>query len=336
MVDATYKVYDASDRSYYAILKKEVHAMAMRLKFPEKRISELDIILAEMTSNLYKYAKGGELLVGHFYEGHEEYIELICIDTGPGMRDVSRMLRDGFSTGTTLGHGLGSIRRLSDTFDMFSAPNWGTVLLSRVYKVKSGLEEPKKKVQFKSLVLSKPHEQTSGDAAYIKQSQDHVKFILADGLGHGPEANRAANEAINAFKLCPLLSPVDIIRFIHPMVKKTRGLVATIGVFDKLTKQLKIGGVGNISTKLTGPMISKTHLAYNGIIGHNIPNTMNDLLVSSDEYNQVTLCSDGIRSRWELNRLPGLQRADISIQAASIYKDYARLSDDMSVLIVKF
>ena len=63
---------------------------------------------------------------------------------------------------------------------------------------------------------------------------------------------------------------------------------------------------------------------------------MNDLIVGVQDYNQVVLCSDGIRSRWETGKLPGLNRSDLSLQAAAVYKDYARLSDDMSVVIAKF
>ena len=77
MVDATHTSFNASDRSYYAILKKEIHAIAVQSGFAEKKIAELDIIVAEMTSNLHKYTNGGELLMGYFDKPGEEYIELI-------------------------------------------------------------------------------------------------------------------------------------------------------------------------------------------------------------------------------------------------------------------
>lgn len=336
MVDATFKSFDASDRSYYAILKKEVHNLAVSKEFPQAKVSQLDVIAAEMTSNLHKYAIAGELLLGYFDQPGAEYIELICLDKGPGMRDTARMMKDGFSTSNTMGHGLGSIQRMSDAFDIFSQVGWGTMVLSRVYKSPPVHTKIKKGFQFKQLVIAKPKELVSGDGCYLKQSDDYIKIILCDGLGHGPEANLAANEAVRAFKQCPSTSPVDIIRYIHPEVRKTRGLVATIIVYDIKAKQLRIGGVGNIATKLTGPLLSKSHLSYNGIIGHNIPNTMNDLIVEVQDYNQVVLCSDGIRSRWETGRITGLNRLDLSLQAAAVYKDYARLSDDMSVVIAKF
>src|ERR1700761_1658855 len=113
MVDFTHKSFDALDRSYYSIIKKEVHNLALTAEFDEKRIAELDIIVAEITANLHKYADNGELLLGHFKNNEREYIELISIDTGPGMSDLPRMMADGFSSTNTMGHGLGSIKRLS-------------------------------------------------------------------------------------------------------------------------------------------------------------------------------------------------------------------------------
>lgn len=335
MVDATHKSFDASDRSYYAIIKREVHSLAVTAGFNEKRVAELDIVVAEMTSNLHKYANSGELLIGYFKGDENDYIELISIDNGPGMADLPRMMADGFSSTNTMGHGLGSIKRLSDQFDVFSSKGWGTILLSRIYKEPPPRTKAKKEFQYKGIVVSKPGENTSGDGYYIKITDTHIKIMLADGLGHGAEANLAINEAVKAFKQCPDHSPVDIIRYLHPATRKTRGMVATIVVFDLAAKQMCVAGVGNISAKLLGSVLSKNHLAYNGIIGHNIPNTMNDTVLSFTDYNQVVLCSDGMRSRWEMNRFPGLSRCDMSIQAAAIYKDYARRTDDMSVLIAK-
>ncbi len=49
-------------------------------------------------------------------------IELITIDSGPGLRDVRAAMRDGHSTVGTLGIGLGAIRRLADSCDLYSVP----------------------------------------------------------------------------------------------------------------------------------------------------------------------------------------------------------------------
>lgn len=336
MVDATHKSFDASDRSRHALIKKEVQRLAVACQFADKRIAEIDIVVAEITSNFNKHAKGGELLIGCFKEDGLVYIELIGIDQGPGMNDVHRMMADGFSTKNTLGHGLGSIKRLADEFDVFSMKDWGTVLLARFFRIYKPLEKRKRRIHVRPLIVAKPMEIRSGDGYYVDHSDRYTKIMLADGLGHGVEANIAINQAVSAFKQCPYQSPVEVIRFIHPRVRKTRGLVATVVVIDHDLKQLRIAGVGNISAKLFGISYSKKPLPYNGIIGHNIPNTMHDQVLDLQVYQQLILCSDGIRSRWDTSRMATLTRHDLSIQVAAIYKEFARRTDDMSVLIAKF
>lgn len=335
MVDATHISFNASDRSYYAILKKEIHSIAVKAGFAEKRISELDIIVAEMTSNLHKYTNGGDLLIGYFNNTGEEYIELISLDNGPGISDLNKVMADGYSSNNTMGHGLGSIKRLSDEFDIYSLKSWGTIILSRVYKEKRSAKiKPKVPVNIRPLIIMKPGETTSGDGFYYKVGEGYVKLLVADGLGHGPEANKAVNEAVASFKQCPFDSPSEIIRFLHRDIRKTRGIVGTVVIYDIKNKIFKIAGVGNIATKLFGRMNnSKTILAYNGIIGHNIPNTMNDQQMSFADYQQMIFCSDGIKTRWDVNRYTGINRCDSTIMAAAIYKDFARQTDDMSVII---
>ena len=336
MVDATHTSFNASDRSYYAILKKEIHAIAVKAGFALTRIAELDIIVAEMTSNLHKYATGGELLMGYFDRPGEEYIELISIDNGPGISDLHKVMADGYSSGNTLGHGLGSIKRLSDEFDIYSVKNWGTIVLSRVYKASLAAKtRTKLRIEIRPIVVKKVGEETSGDGHYYKVTDNFVKLLVADGLGHGVEANIAVNEAVKSFKLCTEESAVDILRYMHRDIRKTRGMVATVVIYDLKAKVLKIAGVGNISSRLFGGINSKTVLAYNGIVGHNIPNTMNDQLMPFADYQQLILCSDGIKSRWESVKHNGINRCDSSILAAAIYKDFARHTDDMSVIIAK-
>jgi len=335
MVNATHVSYNASERSYYAIIKKEAHALAAAARFEPKRIAEVDIIVAELTSNLNKYADQGEILLGHFKETENEYIEVICMDNGPGMGDPRRMGRDGFSSTNTLGHGLGSIKRLSDKMDIYTQKGWGTIVLSRIYRSPQVKTRAKGGLEVRAIVVAKPGEEKSGDGYYCMANGKEVKLMLADGLGHGPDANLAMNEAVNALHGCAFDLPVDIIRYINSFIRKTRGVVATVVTFDLEKNIFNIAGVGNIATKLHGNMTSKNHLAYNGIIGHTIPNTMNDQQGSLTEYHQVILCSDGIKSRWDLAKYPGIQKNDLSVQAAAIYKDFARRTDDMSVVIAK-
>ncbi|MBD1383853.1 serine/threonine protein kinase [Mucilaginibacter rigui] len=334
MVDATHISFTADDRSYFSLIKKEIHRIATEGGINPARINELDLIVAEMTSNLFKYSNDGELLMGVFANGGSPYVELISIDNGPGMVNPARMMQDGISTSNTLGHGLGSMKRLSDTFELYSQIGWGTIVLSRVYS-----EPPKvitkPDVIMRPIVVYKPGEKTSGDGFTFKKNDTYLKLMLADGLGHGPEANKAVNEAANAFKVFPDFSPTETIRFIHANIKKTRGAVINIVGYNYEQKVWTSAGVGNIAARFFGHSNFKNQMSYNGIVGHNIPNTMNDQQYLADEYNYLMLCSDGIKTRIDTARYPMITKYDPAILASAIYKDHARRTDDMSVVIAK-
>jgi anti-sigma regulatory factor (Ser/Thr protein kinase) len=334
MVDATHISFTANDRSYFSLIKKEIRKLATESGMNAGRINELDLIVAEMTSNLYKYSDDGEMLVGVFANGGNPYIELISLDNGPGMINPGKMMQDGISTSNTLGHGLGSMKRLSDTFEIYSQIGWGTIVMSRVYS-EPEMTGAKKDIIIRPIVVCKPGETVSGDGFVYKQTEKYIKFMLADGLGHGPEANKAVNEAAAAFRIFPDYSPSETLRFIHANIKKTRGAVINITGYEFETKKWASSGVGNIFLRLNGPIALKNHMSYNGIIGHNIPSTVNDQFYPGDEFNQIMLCSDGIKTRIDLTRHPQMYKYDAAILAAVIYKDYARRNDDMSVVIAK-
>ncbi|MBC8052215.1 MAG: SpoIIE family protein phosphatase [Sphingobacteriaceae bacterium] len=332
MDNATHTSYCAEDRSYFSLLKKDINKKAAEAGFTSKKLGELDIIVAEMTSNLIKHAEKGELLMCISGEKDCEYLELICIDSGPGISDPERMKVDGVSTTSTSGNGLGSIKRLSDYFEIYSILGWGTILLCRIYK-NPDQQLKSKKILIRSLVVAKPGETLSGDGGMFSQNSEYFKLLVADGLGHGPEAHNVIVEARKAFSLCMENDPVEIIRFLHQAIKKTRGAVGTVVVYDFKRKVWKIAGVGNIATGMMNYQSVRNLMSYNGIIGHNIPNNMSSQEMSSDDFHQIILCSDGLKSRWDTSKYPGIYKYDLSFLAAALYKDYARKTDDMSVVI---
>lgn len=324
----------ASDRSYLASIKKGISQLANQLEFQTQRLSEIDLIVAELTSNLIKHAGGGELLVRQFRTMTNAGLEIISIDSGPGMNDPGKMMQDGVSTTSTLGHGLGTIKRLADQMELYSLKGWGTILLARIFK-KTPDSSVSSTFNFRSLVVPKPGEMVSGDGCYVKQTTTHIKLFLGDGLGHGPEAYAAVQAAINAFRLCPDHRPVDIIRYMHRSVTKTRGLVGSVVVYDTQNQQWNWCGVGNISTRISGAIITKNMLSYNGIIGMNLPTTMNNHLLPAEPGHLLILGSDGLQSRWDTTKYPLIHRYDLTILAAAIYKDYGRQTDDTSVFICR-
>jgi hypothetical protein len=128
---------------------------------------------------------------------------------------------------------------------------------------------------------------------------------------------------------------VAIIRAINVGVRKTRGLVGTAAVFSLDEKCWRLCGVGNIAAKINSLSSSKDFDSYNGIIGLNVPRSLNAQEIAYEKGQYLILCSDGIKSKWDTVKFPAIQRYDGSILSASILKDFARLTDDMSVAVCK-
>ena len=81
---------------------------------------------SELARNTLDYGGGGTAQIQIVQNGARKGLLLIFEDQGPGIPDVEQALRDGFTTGKGLGLGLGGARRLSNEFEIRSAPGEGT------------------------------------------------------------------------------------------------------------------------------------------------------------------------------------------------------------------
>jgi serine/threonine-protein kinase RsbT len=91
---------------------------------------------SELVRNMLKYGKGGKVYIEVVSKGRENGIRLIFEDKGPGIPDVALAMKDGFSTGKSLGLGLPGARRLVSEFDIQSVVGEGTKVT--VIKWKNG------------------------------------------------------------------------------------------------------------------------------------------------------------------------------------------------------
>ena len=81
---------------------------------------------SELARNTLIHGGGGTTRLEEPTDGSRRGLRLTFEDKGPGIADVSQALRDGYTSGSGLGLGLGGARRLSSTFDIRSAPGQGT------------------------------------------------------------------------------------------------------------------------------------------------------------------------------------------------------------------
>ncbi|AKD05233.1 ATP-binding protein [Pontibacter korlensis] len=331
------------DKSYANIAKRDITSIAERMGMSANEVGKLNIVVSEMVSNLSKHAaQGGELLVrslGLPTEG----IEVICLDNGPGMSDPVKMQEDGVSTFGTAGEGLGAIKRQSDVFDLYSQQGVGTVILSRILKHSKAATAPQaeKSHEVGYVLVPKPKETLCGDGLAIIEKGKELYLLALDGLGHGLNAHEAAQLAVQVYTSSPSLLPADALRHIHHSIKRTRGAVGFVANISANNWRMSYCGIGNIAGKLYAPDSSygnnpyKNMISYNGILGHNIPTTLNNQELEWGRHRTIVLHSDGLKSRWDLSKYQSLNRCLPTTVAALLYKDNSRQTDDTLVVVCR-
>lgn len=334
-MDDTFYSYKVEDKSYVSFVKREIHNLTTTAGFSSQKTGEIDIIVSELASNLVKFAGEGELLYRIGSDASGDFFELYCLDRGPGISNLSQMMKDGTSTSSTLGQGLGAVERLSTESSVYTLKDWGTVAYSKTYKG-TKLELVKKDIVDLGVVkVNMPGEIVCGDGYAVKHAHGGVFFFLGDGLGHGEHAHEAVSAAIAVFRTCREKSLVGILQDIHHEVKKTRGLVATLAYLNLKAQTWHICGIGNIATSIYTGLECKNYTPYNGIVGLNIPRTLTESVFELNKYQTLIMHSDGLRNRWHLNTTPGLLKYSAGIMAGTLYREHARRTDDMSVLVAK-
>jgi anti-sigma regulatory factor (Ser/Thr protein kinase) len=337
MVKEGFITYRLEERSYVSAAKRDIHNHAAAAGFSPKAVGEIDIIIAELASNLIKHTPyGGELIYRICGEDANKLFEVFCIDSGYGENDIQRMVKDGNSSTNTLGHGLGAIQRLSDHFQIYSMKGWGTIAYAQKFmstpSLKSNTKTP---FILRALQENIPGENVCGDGFFVKYKENETHVFLGDGLGHGPEAKFAINLAIEAFKSSNEKKPADILRYIHDNVKKSRGLVGALAILNHQEKMWTLCGVGNIMTRIYTGLEYKNYMPHNGILGLNISNTLTNYQIPAERFQTLIMCSDGLKSKWDIIKYTSILKYDPAILAAALFKDQARRTDDMSILVGK-
>jgi serine/threonine-protein kinase RsbT len=83
---------------------------------------------SELARNIIRYACHGQgvAAIQQLRSGDRRGVRAVFTDAGPGIADVDKVMRDGYSTGGSLGLGLPGSRRLVDEFSIDSAAGRGT------------------------------------------------------------------------------------------------------------------------------------------------------------------------------------------------------------------
>ncbi len=329
-----------SDPSQIGDARRQAIRVATESSFGEADCGRVAIVASELATNLARYAVAGEILLQAITVAGRRWIEVLAIDRGPGIPDIGRCLEDGFSTGGTSGTGLGAARRMSTEFDVYStlpgpATPGGTVVFCRLAETAAISENHKR---FSWAVVSRPalHETECGDAWCISERQDGLAVMVVDGLGHGPEAAKAAHEATALFDRDPFAPLPMFFDAAHVRMHGTRGGAVAAAQIDAGSRQLKYVGVGNIAGHLRGAGGEGRRglFSHNGTVGVQI-RKIQQFDYEWPASGLLVMHSDGLQGRWLLEKYPGLAQRHPAVIAGVLYRDFTRGHDDVTVAVVR-
>ncbi len=107
--------------------RQAAREVAARAGFAGVELTLVATAVSEVARNIVRFAGSGEIIV-QLLQRPGAGIRVVARDTGPGIRDVSKAMRDGYSTGDGLGLGLPGARRLMDEFSIVSEQGRGTTI----------------------------------------------------------------------------------------------------------------------------------------------------------------------------------------------------------------
>lgn len=324
------------EQSQIADARRRVVALANFLDFDETQRAKVALVVTEMATNLVKHVPhGGQLLVWGIVEQDMTGLEILSLDGGPGIESVRRALQNGYSTVGSPGTGLGAIQRQAAFFDIYSRPHQGTAMLVHLWAKPGSPRQPsQRRLILDGIHVAKPGQDVSGDAWAVSYRPDGALLLLADGLGHGPDAALAAGEAVKAFYRQHRRPPAQILEAIHRELSNTRGAAVAVAHVALDTKQVTYAGIGNISTLLLAPDGRRQLVSYNGTVGHLI-HKIREFNYPWSEETVMVMHSDGLNTRWSLDAYPGLARRHPALIAGVLYRDFRRGNDDVAIVVAR-
>ena len=108
--------------------RQQGRALASQAGFSHSNLTIIATAISEVARNIVEYAKEGEVIITLISDTTKKGVEIVASDQGPGIADVTTVMRDGYSTGKGLGIGLPGARRLMDEFAIASAIGTGTIV----------------------------------------------------------------------------------------------------------------------------------------------------------------------------------------------------------------
>jgi serine/threonine protein phosphatase PrpC len=183
-----------------------------------------------------------------------------------------------------------------------------------------------------------PGQDVSGDRHVVLPHRRGVTLAVIDGVGHGPEAARAAGLAADRLQQAPDNTPLAHLHSCHLALAGTRGAVMTLAEFNQRDRTLTLCGVGNVEATLfraaatDGSHARESALLRGGVVGGQLPAPYASV-IPVHPGDVLVMASDGVRANYARDLA---WRSQLQHLADQILEKNFRGHDDALVLAARF
>lgn len=313
-----------------AAARRHVASIVDTLYPDTDRHGRAELVTTELATNLVRHAEpGGWMLVRPLPPGS---VELIAVDRGPGIADVTAVLDGRIPEPGGLGCGLAAVRRASARFDIWSRPGDGTVVLSVVdleAESNGHLTAPRTWAGV-SIGITEP----CGDGWAVAEDGDALSVAVVDGLGHGAKASLATEAALSQFAD----DPTDLESFArraNQRLRETRGAAVTVCQLDRRAAEVRYLSIGNVSGRVVTSRETRGLVTYSGTLGLQVePPRARIATAAWPPGASLVLWTDGLSTRVDVAAGDALLEHDPAVVAAALHRDHTRTRDDATVVVV--
>jgi anti-sigma regulatory factor (Ser/Thr protein kinase) len=329
---ASHHRFDVRDQADAGALRRQVCDQARRMGAASQGCARAELVATELATNLVQHAgAGGWVLTRPLPPAG---LELIAVDSGPGIADPAAAMTGRTRTPSGLGCGLASVRRASSHFDLHSEVGRGTIVLAVVDLTARGEAGcgPARRWAGVSVGITEP----CGDGWAVIPGDQGFTVAVADGLGHGAAASVAA-DAATAGVAAAGGDPGNFVARANTVMQGTRGGAATVCQLQPGQGILRYVAIGNVNgCVLAGPARHRL-ITYSGTLGlRAAPPSAPVLTCPWPPAATLVVWTDGLHSQTACGGLdPGLLGHDPAVIAAALYRDHLRGGDDATVVVAR-
>lgn len=319
--------------------------------------SLIKTIMSELGTNIIKYAKRGVLSVKRTESKGSVDIYIEAVDNGPGIADIGLAMQDRYTTGTSLGLGLPSVRRLADTFSIVSEPVQGTRITASK-RIRGSFSRQTPMDQLSSLIDTRltpsvpvqtlrsatfevacyarpvPTELVSGDIADIYETHGGILLALVDVSGHGDKAGNLARQIRQYLSSCDVSNTHLLMAGLHEKLIGTQGASVALIFVDIQRGHADFCAVGNAgAARVIGAPWKP--ISKDGVLGQRLP-TLKPQRVKLNNGDLILMWTDGLSELAAKRFAAENARQPAAKLAVDLVNALGRPFDDASCIVFKW